>query len=105
MGQYIYGRNTVKSALKEGKVTKLYLLSTIRDREIEQECDKKGIKITYKTIKELDQMSSGVHQGIVAEVVNYEFVNLDYLIQKAMKEEYQKIYKKYLKIRKKNNKC
>lgn len=88
MGQYIYGRNTVKSALKEGKVTKLYLLSTIRDREIEQECDKKGIKITYKTIKELDQMSSGVHQGIIAEVVNYEFVNLDYLIQKAMKEEY-----------------
>lgn len=88
MGQYIYGRNTVRSALKEGKVTKIYLMSTIKDREIEQECNKRGIKIIFKTTKEIEQMVQGVHQGIVAEIANYEFVNLEYLIKKAKESQY-----------------
>ena len=88
MGQCIYGRNTIKSALKEGKVTKLYLQNSIRDRELEQECEKRGIKVIVKTIKELDQMVHGVHQGMVAEVVNYEFVSLEHLINKSKKAKY-----------------
>ncbi len=88
MGQYIYGRNTVKSALKEGKVTKLYLMSMIKDRDIEQECEKKGVKIIYKTTKELEQLVHGVHQGIVAEIANYEFVSLEFLIKKSKETQY-----------------
>ena len=88
MGQCIYGRNTIKSALKEGKVTKLYLQNSVRDRELEQECEKRGIKIIIKNIKELDQMVHGVHQGMVAEVVNYEFVSLEHLINKSKKSKY-----------------
>lgn len=88
MGQFIYGRNTVRSAIKEGKVLKVYLQNTIKDREIERECSQKGIKIIYKTPKELEQMAQGVHQGVLAEVTNYEFVSLEYLINKSKNAQY-----------------
>lgn len=88
MGQLIYGRNTVRSALKEGKITKIYIQSTIKDIEFEKECIKKGITIIPKSLKELDQLVKGNHQGIVAEVPTYEFLSLESLIKRAKKAEY-----------------
>lgn len=44
---------------------------------------KKGITIHYVPRKKLDQMVSGQHQGVVAQVAAYEYAELDDLFQKA----------------------
>ena len=44
---------------------------------------KKGITIHYVPRKKLDQMVSGQHQGVVAQVAAYEYAELDDLYQKA----------------------
>ncbi len=88
MAQCIYGRNTVRSALKEGKVQVLYLLSSLHDKELERECDQKGVRVIRKSLKDLDQMVRGVHQGIVAEITNYEYLDLESLIKKSKLSKY-----------------
>ena len=44
---------------------------------------KKGVTIHYVPRKKLDQMVSGQHQGVVAQVAAYEYAELDDLFQKA----------------------
>ncbi|RCK09612.1 hypothetical protein DT075_38790 [Bacillus licheniformis] len=44
---------------------------------------KNGVTIHYVPRKKLDQMVSGQHQGVVAQVAAYEYAELDDLFQKA----------------------
>ncbi len=89
MGKYIYGRNTVRSALQEGRVSKVFVQSSFHDQIIIELCQKKKIPVLMVENAELNQMAQGSHQGIVAEIAKqYDFVSLDNLISNAKKNQY-----------------
>lgn len=88
MRQYIYGRNTVRSALQKDKIAKLYILNNLQNDFITKSCMQKNIPVHYVSNHELDQMVHGVHQGVVAEVKqDYQFVPLEKLLRKAKEKE------------------
>lgn len=89
MGQYIYGRNTIRSALKNDKIAKIFIQSNSQDFSIVKECQKKDVPIQFVSSHELDEMVHGVHQGVVAIVKqDYAFVSLDELLHKTKKHEH-----------------
>ncbi len=78
---YIYGKNVALEALKKKeKVKKVYLNQNFRDEEllflIEQ--NHLSTKIVDKNI--LDRMVGGNHQGIILEVPDYEYAELEDLL-------------------------
>lgn len=89
MAQFIYGRNTVSSALKESKVKKLFLQSNFSDSKLLSLVKSTNIKVEYKSSNELTKLANGGnHQGIIAEIADYSYIGLNELIKKSKKKEY-----------------
>ena len=83
----IFGRNPVKEALKANRVNKIYITNNFSDKEINTLFEEKKPYIRVVTSSELDNKSNGgVHQGIVAEVKPYEYLDLDEIIRRSRKE-------------------
>ena len=68
----IYGRNPVKEALRSKRVKTIYLANGFSNNEILSLIDENHISVTYKSVKELDSMTQGVHQGVAAIIRDYE---------------------------------
>jgi len=77
MAQYIYGKNTVYQRLQSAPVEKLFLLQSKPWPEFEVLAKKEGISIAYVTKEKLDKMVQGVHQGVIAQIKEYQFAQLD----------------------------
>lgn len=90
MAQLIYGRNTVLSALKENKVKTIYITDNFNFKPINELISNNnsfGVKFVSKN--DLDKLSqSGNHQGVVAEVEEYQYCSLNDLIVKASESKY-----------------
>lgn len=79
MPEYIYGKNAINEALKSGRIIKAYVLND----EYQKVLNKKGIPFEVVSRGQLDKMSkSGNHQGILAEVKQFEFSSVDDMIKK-----------------------
>lgn len=77
----IYGKNMVLEALRnKDKIKKVYLSKNNLD--LIEKYKQKISKIQISSIKELDMLASGNHQGIVAEVEEYGYVSLEEVIKK-----------------------
>lgn len=77
----IYGKNMVLEALRnKDKIKKVYL--TKNNLDLIEKYKQKISKIQISSIKELDMLASGNHQGIVAEVEEYGYVSLEEVINK-----------------------
>lgn len=77
----IYGKNMVLEALRnKDKIKKVYL--TKNNLDLIEKYKQKISKIQISSIKELDVLASGNHQGIVAEVEEYGYVSLEEVINK-----------------------
>lgn len=77
----IYGKNMVLEALRnKDKIKKVYL--TKNNLDLIEKYKQKISKIQISSIKELDMLASGNHQGIVAEVEEYGYVSLEEVIKK-----------------------
>lgn len=75
----VYGKNVFKEVPID-QITKIYLNDQFNDHEIlRQVQDKKIIRVTKR---QLDQMVKGNHQGIVLEINDYEYYELDDLLKK-----------------------
>ena len=87
-GQYISGRNPVLEILKTDKeVEKIYVLKGELKGSINKILgiagDKK-IPIQHVDKNKLDDLSNGnIHQGVVASVSSYEYVDIDTILEKA----------------------
>ncbi len=90
MAQYIYGRNTVLSALKEKKVKTIYITDNFNFKPINDFLNKNSsILIKNVSKKELDTLTKFAnHQGVVAEIDDYKYSQLNDLIEKANKSQY-----------------
>ena len=83
MAQFIYGRNTVSSALKESKVKKLFLQSNFSDSKLLSLVKSTNIKVEYKSSNELTKLTNGGnHQGIIAQISPIKYYDLDEFLEK-----------------------
>lgn len=83
----IYGRNPVKEALRSKRVKTIYLANGFSNNEVLSLIDKNHINVTYKSVKELDSMTQGVHQGVAAIIRDYEYYSLESILDRASKQE------------------
>lgn len=84
MSKYIFGKNTVVSLLKTGKrPQRVYLFDKGNYPEIVQLAKNQNVELSFVAKHRLDKMVDGVHQGVVAEVEDYKYMELDVLIKNA----------------------
>ena len=83
----IFGRNPVKEALRANRVLKVFIVSNFTDKEINLLLQEKKPYIKVVSNAELDSKTNGVHQGIMAEIKPYEYLDLDEIIRRSRKVE------------------
>lgn len=89
MASIIYGKNAVYSSLSEGKVLQLILAPQFKDEKILSLARQKKITVVTQSVGQLDLLTShGVHQGIAAEVMDFEYTDLKQLIRLSKKKTY-----------------
>ena len=78
----VYGRNSAYEILKNNKkVKKVYLDRNFRDKSIISLLENLKITPHFYTKYELDELANGNHQGIIVDVGEYEYCDLDDLIK------------------------
>lgn len=79
---YIYGKNVIRETLSNNKkINKVYICNNFNDKNIIFELQKRNIDIEYVTKNELDKIDNGLNQGIIAIVPDYEYYELESLLQ------------------------
>lgn len=83
----VYGKNTTKEViLAKRHIYKVYLDNKFQDKSILNLLNEHKIKYKYLPKHELNLLTNdGIHQGIVMEVKDYDFLSLDDLIIENMK--------------------
>ena len=71
---YVYGKNVAEEILK-----KVYISENFNDTNITNKIQNLDVKVLPK--KELDRMIKENHQGIIFEIKDYEYTELDELIK------------------------
>ena len=80
---YIYGRNVALEYLKKDlKIDKAYLYKNFNDENIVSSLKSKKIKIEWLDKKDLDHLCPDNHQGIVLRVKDFEYSDIDEMINK-----------------------
>lgn len=75
MSKYICGKNSVLDALNNNlPIKKVYISPRVKLEE------KNGVSIEVKSFEELDQMVQANHQGYVAEISEFNYYNIDELL-------------------------
>jgi 23S rRNA (guanosine2251-2'-O)-methyltransferase len=85
MNEIIYGRNVIQAAIDANrKIYKLSVNTTLKDslKDILTICQNKNVKIEYIEQKIFDNKFTGLNQGIVAEVAEYQYIDLERVFQK-----------------------
>lgn len=73
---YIYGKNVATEYLKEkNKIKKIYLSKNFKDN-----IETNNIPVKYMEKYEMDKMVDGLHQGIILEVEDYKYADIDDII-------------------------
>lgn len=88
MAEYIYGRNPVREALKEGrKIQVLYVLGEGHGQsfsEIVALAQKAGIRIQWAGRAQLEKLvRHSHHQGVIAEVKDFDYAELEDILALA----------------------
>lgn len=77
----IFGKNVVLEYLKNNKkISKIYLSDKFADELILKQIEDKNITIERMEKRLLNRMESGMHQGIIAEVEEYAYADIDEMI-------------------------
>ncbi len=78
----VYGKNSVYEYLKKNKkVKKLYLDYNFSDKSIISLIEKLKIDPIFHTKQELDEFANENHQGIIIDVGEFEYSNLDDILK------------------------
>lgn len=83
----IYGKNVAIEKLKgKGKINKIYLSNKFKDEEILALISKKNIPTKILEPRELDKLTSGLHQGIILEVEDIKTYTFEEVVPNINKE-------------------
>lgn len=89
----IEGRNAVSEALKaERSIDKLFILESASQdgplKTIVAKARQAGIVVNFESKEKMDQRSVGhKHQGVIAYVAAYDYVELDVILEKAKEKQ------------------
>ena len=77
----VYGKNSCEEILKQEKnIKRVYLERNFKDRVITDLIEKLKIKPIFLTKYDLDDLCEGNHQGIVIEALEYEYADIDEIV-------------------------
>ena len=78
---YVYGKNVVNEIINdESKIKRAFISKKFDDKTIIGILNRNNIKIKYMDKFAMDKMVDGNHQGIIFDVVDYEYFDIDDLI-------------------------
>ncbi|MCR4911346.1 MAG: 23S rRNA (guanosine(2251)-2'-O)-methyltransferase RlmB [Bacilli bacterium] len=80
---FIIGRNPVREALISSKVTHVVLSDSFSDKSILELINLHSIPVKRVPTSYLDKNYDGVHQGIVAFIKPYEYIDLNEIIRRS----------------------
>lgn len=74
----VYGKNVAREILNSNhKINNIYITEKFDNEEILLIIRKKQLNITYKTISEMDKMIRELHQGIIIDIEDYKYLDLN----------------------------
>ena len=79
----IYGKNPIKEAIfKERKIYRLYLDNKFKDRQFLDFLSQREIDVIKVSKDKLNELSdNAIHQGVVADVLDYQYYDLEKVYQ------------------------
>lgn len=78
---YIYGKNVAIETIKnKEKIKKAIIYKNFTDNNILVDLKKLNVKIEFKEKYEMDKIINGMHQGIILEVNDFEYNDIDEMI-------------------------
>ena len=78
---YIYGKNVAIETIKnKEKIKKAIIYKNFTDNNILVDLKKLNVKIEFKEKYEMDKIVNGMHQGIILEVNDFEYSDIDEMI-------------------------
>lgn len=81
----VFGRNVIEEMLNNHeKINKVYLQKNFKEEKLISSIQKYNIEIEYKEKYELDKLVKGTHQGIIGVVKDYEYCELEDIIDEEV---------------------
>jgi len=78
---YVYGKNVVNEVIKnDNTIKKAFVSKKFNDKNIINILNKNNIKIKYMDKFDMDKMVDGNHQGIIFDIVDYQYSDIDEII-------------------------
>lgn len=75
---YVYGKNVAIELLKKNKkIHKAIIYENFNDQFIISELQKRNIPIKTMTKKQIDELAKGNHQGIILNIPEFKFTDID----------------------------
>ena len=79
---YVFGKNVANEFLNsDKKILRAYLSLNFKEQYYIDLLNKKNVKIKYIDKRDMDKLVSGLHQGIVLEVEDYSYCDIDDLLK------------------------
>lgn len=82
----VFGRNIAKDLIKNNKpIKKIYLQDGFSDEEINSLITNNNFEVIYKSKREIDNLANGVHQGIILDIPDYKYKNINEILNDSTK--------------------
>ena len=80
---YVYGKNVALDVIKEHKkINKVFISKNFKEQDIINSLMKRNVNIKYLDKFKMDEIVDGLHQGIILDVDDYKYAELDELLEK-----------------------
>ncbi len=77
----VIGKNVALELLNNNhKINKIYLYKDFNDRNLLNEIQKRNINVIYKTKDELFKIDNGNHQGIILDIPDFNYSDLEEIL-------------------------
>ena len=78
---YVYGKNVARELINNKRnIISAYLSKNMMGSEIEKDLKNINTKITYLDKYEMDKMESGNHQGVILQIPDFKYLNINDMI-------------------------
>ena len=79
---FVFGRNVAEEVLNSNKkIEKIFIQDNFRDEDILKMINKKKIETKVLSKFEMDKKVSGLHQGIILNIEDYKYKNIDEVLE------------------------
>ena len=78
---YVYGKNVALSYLdSDKKINRVYLVDKFNEYDIINKIKSRNIRVDYLSKFDMDKKVSGLHQGIILDVEDYKYADIDEVV-------------------------